>query len=214
MESFGIASNASASVSRRGAQAHLVIRSQRRQYRGASNPWRLLGSLPHRAHPEIFRPFLRQEFPRGRGASNLWGLRGRVTAWVSRADFFCWSKTFEYFSRNQTFKRTRPRARGGSVNDHKDLAGASASGRRGNKRDCSIYFLRAGSAPGGGSNLYDLSIAGPVGPQRTFFREIPEDFFSRGALAFAGQQTQRLRSVRRARRSREKLPRNSGWGGG
>src|SRR6185369_17954023 len=42
--------------------------------------------------------------PSREGGSNLYDLLGRRTARVSRADFFSAARTFDYFSRNQTFQ--------------------------------------------------------------------------------------------------------------
>ena len=172
--------------------------------RGASNPWRPLGSLPHRAHPEIFRPFLARNFPRGRGASNLWGSWGRVPAWVSRADFFSRSKTFEYFSRNQTFQTHATRGRGGSVNDHKDLGDVSACGRRGTSATALFIFCEQDRAPGGGSNLYDLSIRDRWGRNAHFSAKLRKIFFREAPSRSPVPDSTPVLGTR-ARQSREKI---------
>jgi hypothetical protein len=43
------------------------------------------------------------EAPRG-GYQKVYGFQGRRTAWVSRADFFCWRRTFEFAFENQTIQ--------------------------------------------------------------------------------------------------------------
>ena len=179
--------------------------------RGASSPWRLLGWLPHRSHPADFRLFCARNF-RGGGGHQKSAALGPVTAWVSRADFFSWSQTFEYASRNQTFQ-THATARSRRQSQRlQGLGDAPACGWQGNNRNCSIYFRDQDRPPRGVVKCLGSSDRGPVGPQRTFFREIPENFFSRGSFAFAGHHTRVCPRTLLGSRAK-KLPRNSGWGG-
>ena len=106
MESFGIASDHFSFSRMRGA------RSLRRQHRAAhvltpgghripGAPWRRYRLGVTQRFSGILSP---ENFQGGGGPSKVCEFQGRLPHGVSRADFFSWSETFDYFSRNQRFQ--------------------------------------------------------------------------------------------------------------
>jgi hypothetical protein len=106
-------------------------------------------------------------------------LQGRLPLGVSRADFFSWSKTFDYFSRNQRIQ-TSPRCRSGTnANPHKDLAPLCAAASSALFRFGPNIFPRLSKTLLAGGRVKSLELfgAGTAWQQRTFFRENPKSFF-------------------------------------
>lgn len=138
---------------------------------------------------------------------------GAVTARGSRTDFFCWRKTFDYFSRNQRIQTGARSLSGSKPNLFKQLDSTSLLVRRCCQRFSTNYFPQPGR-PGGGQKS-GAARRGLRGKSVFFAAELAESFFwtshphharlrltvcfSTSALAFL---------------SAKKTPRNSGWGGG
>ena len=90
------------------------------------------------------------KFSEGVGGLNLWDLRGAVTARGSRTGFFWRSRTFDYFSRNQTFQTARHWRPERKPSPRNRLAGPSPSMGAPSRPVARIIFqaVRAGGGRG------------------------------------------------------------------
>jgi hypothetical protein len=177
---------------RHGARGHLINQIAQRvgSRRGASNPWELLGSLPRRGHPEIFRDFFLRNFSGPRGGIESLRVLGPVTAWGLSGRFFFADQQFRPAFWNVVCVRQSRRSN--EASPFKDLQRALAiRGPRDRAFTSNIFSHVRAAAPGASQ-----SSAGSHGRPRGSVAQI----FANFRKLFLASEAQ-------------KMPRNSGWGG-